>query len=218
MKKIVLFLISLLILGLILTTAVDKNFLSIAKYLNSPGKGDDVFETTLSAGHYTAGIDIPPGTYSILHLSGIGKTSSNKFFSGAINGKSDLSLDSQKTSIENVQLPEDTVLTVTGSLVVKISTDTGNLACMKLRDNLASKTIILSSGQYRSGQDFDEGTYDVIWMEGLGIVSSSNQLNQGLAEQMGFDDLSAQEFKNLELPNGTTLTVSDLTLKLVPSK
>ncbi|WP_041668905.1 hypothetical protein [Acetobacterium woodii] len=218
MKKLVLFLIGLLVFGLILTTAIDKNFLSITKYLNSPGKGTDVYETTLSAGHYTAGIDIPPGTYSISHLSGIGKTSSNKFFSGAINGRSDLSLDSLKTSIANVQLPEDTVLTITGSLVVKISTETGNLKYMHLRENPAPKTIILSSGLYKSGQDFAEGTYNVVWMDGFGIVSSSNLFNKGLAEQMGFDALSAQEFKNLELPAGTTLTVSDLTIKLVPSK
>jgi hypothetical protein len=218
MKKLVSILIGLLIIGSILTLAIDRDVMSISKYVNSPGKGRDTFETTLTAGHYTAGIDIPPGTYSITSISGTGQVSSTKVFSGAIDGKGSDNSENLKTTIDNVQLPENVVLTLTCSLVAKISTDTADLKAMIPRINTAINPITLTPGQYKSGQDFDPGTYDVIWVSGLGTVSSSNLFDQGIFERMGFADLTAKEFKNLELKDGSTLTVSDLTIQLVPSK
>lgn len=218
MKKLISTLIGLLIIGSILSLAIDKDVMSISKYVNSPGKGNDSFEKTLTAGHYTAGIDIPPGTYTITTLSGNGQVSSTKVFSGAIDGKGSDNRENLKTTIDNVQLPENVVLTLTGSLVTKITTDTADLKAMTPRKNAAVNPINLTPGQYKSGQDFAAGTYDVIWVSGLGTVSSSNLFDQGIFERMGFDDLTAKEFKNLELKDGSTLTVSDLTIKLVPSK
>lgn len=218
MKKIISILIGLLIIGSILTFAINKDFMRISKYINSPGTGNDFYETTLSAGHYTSGIDIPPGTYTITSLSGMGKATSTKVFSGAIDGKGDDNSENIKTTIENVQLPNDIVLTLTGSLVVRISTTTADLNVLKPRENNAKTTITLPPGEYKSGQDFDEGTYDVVWVSGLGTVSSSNLFDKGILERMGFDDLTAKSFKNLEMKNGSTITISDLTIKLVPSK
>lgn len=218
MKKLISILIGLLVIGLILTLAIDKDVMSISKYLNSPGKGSDAFETTLTAGHYTAGIDIPPGTYTITTISGTGQVSSTKVFSGAIDGKGSDNSENLKTEIYNVQLPKNVVLTITGSLVAKIVTNTADLKAMPPRRNTAVNPITLTPGQYKSGQDFEAGIYDVIWVSGLGTVSSSNLFDQGIFERMGFADLTAKEFKNLELKDGSTLTVSDLTIKLVPSK
>lgn len=218
MKKLISILIGLLIIGSIFTFAINKDFMNISKYVNSPGSGNDVFETTLSAGHYTAGIDIPPGTYTITSLSGSGKATSTKVFSGAIDGKGDDNSENIKTTIENVQLPTDIVLTLTGSLVVKISTTTANLDAIKPRENKAPKVVTLSPGEYKSGQDFSEGTYDVVWVSGLGTVYSSNLFDKGIFERMGFDDLTAKEFKHLEMKDGSTITVSDVTVKLVPSQ
>ena len=218
MKKLISILIGLLIIGSLLTLAIDKDFMSISKYVNSPGKGSKKFETTLSAGHYTSGIDIPPGTYIITTLSGTGQVSSTKVFSGAIDGKGGNNNENLKTTVDNVQLPENIVLTITGSLVAKISTDTADLNAMIPRRNTAVNSIALTPGKYKSGQNFQAGTYDILWVNGFGTVSSSNLFDQGIFERMGFDDLTAKEFKNLELKDGTTLTVSDLTIKLVPSK
>lgn len=218
MKKFVSILIFLLIMGSLLTLAIDKDFMSISKYVNSPGKGSENFETTLSAGHYTSGIDIPPGTYIITTISGTGQVSSTKVFFGAIDGKGGTDTKNLKTTVNNVQLPENIVLTITGSLVAKISTNTADLNTMIPRRNTAVNTITLTPGKYISGQDFEAGTYDIFWVNGFGTVSSSNLFDQGIFERMGFDDLTAKEFKNLELKDNTTLTVSDLTIKLVPSK
>lgn len=218
MKKLISILIGLLMIGSILTFAINKDFVGISKYVNSPGSGSDVYETTLTAGHYTAGIDIPPGTYTITSLSGTGNATSTKVFSGAIDGKGDNNNENIKTTIENAQLPNNIVLTLTGSLVVKISTTTADLNAIKPRENKAQKIVTLTPGEYKSGQDFDEGTYNVVWVSGLGTVSSSNLFDKGILERMGFDDLTAKEFKNLEMDDGSTLTVSDVTIKLVPSK
>lgn len=218
MKKLILILIGLLMIGSILTLAIDKDVMSISKYVNSPGKGRETFETTLTAGHYTAGIDIPPGTYTIATISGTGQASSTKVFSGSIDGKGNKYSENLKTTIDNVQLPQNIVLTITGSLVAKISTHNADFNAMIPRRNMAVNTITLTPGQYKSGHDFCAGTYDVTWVSSRGTVSSSNLFDQGICERMGFDDLSAKEFKNIKLKNGSTLTISDVTIKLVPSK
>lgn len=87
------------------------------------------------------------------------------------------------------------------------------------RKNDLTEEIELSSGNYVAGTDFTAGIYDIILVEGNGNVSSSNMFEGGLNAVMGSDDdMYTQEFKNATLEEGTTLELSGITIKLVPSK
>ncbi len=60
-------------------------------------------------------------------------------------------------------------------------------------------------------------------VSGAGNVSSDNMFNGGLNAMMGTEeenqimDMYEQEYKNIDLPDGTTLTISGVQIQLVPS-
>lgn len=80
-------------------------------------------------------------------------------------------------------------------------------------------TITLSNGKYTAGKDFPAGTYTIEAISGHGKVSSSNIHNGGLNEVMASNGSgnsgAVSSYKNVELPNGTTLTVGNVTIKLI---
>lgn len=178
------------------------------------------FETTLSAGHYTAGIDFPSGNYDITAVDGSGNVSSSNMFSGGLNEvmatKED---DMYIKEFKNADLKKDTVLSIGGNLSVKISSKEADTAGLTSRSNELTKEVELSSGNYVTGADFPAGIYDVILVKGSGNVSSSNMYDGGLNEIMGSgDDMYIKEFKHASFSDGDTLELSGVTVKLVPSK
>jgi hypothetical protein len=84
---------------------------------------------------------------------------------------------------------------------------------------LEAKTKTLSNGNYIAGQDFDAGTYTITVVSGNGNVSSDNMYSGGINAIMGTknEDMYQKEFKNIKLPKGTTLIISDVTIKLTPT-
>jgi len=80
-----------------------------------------------------------------------------------------------------------------------------------------------SSGNYTAGIDFPAGKYDIVAVSGGGNVSSSNAFDGGINAVMGTEDknelmdMYEQEYKNIDLPDGTTLTISGVQIQLVPS-
>lgn len=73
-------------------------------------------QTDLAVGNYTAGTDFPAGTYTIVCTGGQGNVSSDNMFDGGLNevmgsGNDGLSVK----QVNNVQLPEGVVLTVSGT-------------------------------------------------------------------------------------------------------
>ena len=80
-----------------------------------------------------------------------------------------------------------------------------------------------SSGNYTAGIDFPAGVYNIVAVSGAGNVSSDNMFNGGLNAMMGTEeenqimDMYEQEYKNIDLPDGTTLTISGVQIQLVPS-
>lgn len=219
MRKIISILLSLLVLGFLLTFLIDKDVLNVSKYLDSPGKGDKTYEVVLSPGHYTSGVDLPPGTYTIEVLSGIGSISSTKMYSGSIDGKPQKSMTEDfEKKIENAQLPKGIVLTITGNCVVKASTSTADYSKMDKLKNPATKAFSLNSGEFKAGVDFPPGIYDLSVVEGLGNVSSSNFFDCGIMQRMGIADLTGSTFNNLKLNKDTTITIDNLTISFSPSK
>ena len=82
-----------------------------------------------------------------------------------------------------------------------------------------SNSSVLSSGVYVAGQDFKGGKYDIIAVSGSGNISSSNMYTGGVDGEISSDNNGAyKEYRNINLPNGTKLTISgDVSIKLVES-
>lgn len=111
---------------------------------------------------------------------------------------------------------------VGGTSTVSATSTTANTTTSSTTSttNTNATPITLTSGNYTAGKDFPTGTYTIEAISGYGNVSSSNLYNGGLNEIMapngsGNSD-TVSSYKNVNLPKGTTLTVSNVTIKLVP--
>lgn len=80
-----------------------------------------------------------------------------------------------------------------------------------------SNSSVLSSGVYVAGQDFKGGKYNIIAVSGSGNISSSNMYIGGVDGEISSDNNGTyKEYRNINLPNGTKLTISgDVSIKLV---
>lgn len=80
-----------------------------------------------------------------------------------------------------------------------------------------SNSSVLSSGVYVAGQDFKGGKYNIIAVSGSGNISSSNMYTGGVDGEISSDNNGTyKEYRNINLPNGTKLTISgDVSVKLV---
>lgn len=84
------------------------------------------------------------------------------------------------------------------------------------KKNAGKKVIVLESGTYIAGRDFDPGTYDISVVEGYGNVFTDQV--DGVNLIMGTRDLNhfnaVQSYSNAELLGDTVLTVSHVKIKL----
>lgn len=79
------------------------------------------------------------------------------------------------------------------------------------------RTFSLSNGNYVAGRDFTPGTYDIKAISGGGNVYSDNAFDGGINAIMGAEGDASfyqREYKNIYLPEGTTLTISDVKVRL----
>lgn len=180
-----------------------------------------------SSGNYTAGIDFPAGTYDIVAVSGGGNVSSSNAFSGGINavmGTEDQNemVDMYEQEYSNIDLPEGVVLSISG-VTVRLTCDDASGAPLTPRDQEITETVELGNGNFVAGEDFPAGVYNIVAVSGGGNVSSSNLYDGGINAIMGAEDqnelmdMYEPEYKNIDLPEGTTLTIDGVQVQLVPS-
>lgn len=196
----------------------------------------EVFTTTLTAGHYIVGVDIPVGTYSFYSKKGSGNLISddgsiNEIFDYENQAGADIGLENFGTEeLNNISLSEGTIVTVTSTQEISAGCDDGLVSELKPR-NQELKEIELGYGLYAAGDDFPPGTYNVTWIEGNGNVQTNPyDLNTGINEIMGeenaaFEDLQElndklyiRSFNNLILNEGDVLEINDIKVKLTPSE
>jgi|GEM_PF-1580790 TM2 domain-containing membrane protein YozV len=227
-----------LVVGIIgYTNSSDKQFISIDSNIgisnnasdnnsNSENQTEDLSKVqkvhTLTAGHYTAGIDLPAGEADIAAVSGTGNLSSSNIYDGGVNEMFgiDDGTGLYTSSFKNLEFPVGTELSVTSTLKIKLTfTDITSDYVGRKYYNENTKT--LSGGNFKAGEDFEAGTYKIIAVSGTGNLSSSNIYDGGVNEMFGIDDGTGyyiNQFVNARLDSGTTLTVSgNLTIKLVPA-
>lgn len=185
------------------------------------------FEQEFSSGNYTAGIDFPAGKYDIVAVSGGGNVSSSNAFDGGINAvmgtedKNEL-MDMYEQEYSNIDLPEGVVLSISG-VTVRLTCDDASGAPLTPRDQEITETVELGNGNFVAGEDFPAGVYNIVAISGGGNVSSSNLYDGGINAIMGTEDqnelmdMYEPEYKNIDLPEGTTLTIDGVQVQLVPS-
>lgn len=84
----------------------------------------------------------------------------------------------------------------------------------------AKKTVTLDNGNYVAGADFTAGTYDIEAVSGLGnVISDNSSLDGGINAIMGTKTedtlgIAEQEYSNIKLPDGTTLMLSGVKVRL----
>lgn len=186
----------------------------------------------LSNGNFTSGIDFPAGKYNIEAISGSGNVYSSNMYAGGINASMGteeankaIGSDLYEQKYSNIDLPDGVILSIS-SVTVKITSDAADGSPLKAREQPNTETINLGNGNFISGTDFPAGVYDITAVSGGGNVSSDNMYSGGLNAVMGVaeknkeigSDMYQQQYKNIELPEGTTLTISGVDIQLVPSK
>ena len=146
-----------------------------------------LFTSTLTAGHYTVGVDIPSGTYNFYAKSGYGNILSD---SGSVNEifdsgtmMSDVAQGFTTSEISNIELFDGDVLTVSGTLEVSAGCDNAGEVAPREQE---LEEIELGYGIYSAGDDFAPGTYDIEWIEGNGnIQTDPYELHYGINEIFG---------------------------------
>lgn len=83
----------------------------------------------------------------------------------------------------------------------------------------AAPTVMLENGNFVAGTDFAAGTYDIEAVSGFGNVYSDNAFDGGINAIMGVKSedssgLAEQKYSNIRLPDGTTLTLRDVKVRL----
>jgi hypothetical protein len=179
------------------------------------------WEGDLGAGNYTAGKDIPYGTYNLTAASGSGNVSSSNMYAGGLNEVmgSDTSDGYTQNTFNGLQMTDGVVLSVGGTVIIHLSSDDAQISNITGRVVEAEVQTDLSAGNYTAGTDFPAGVYNIVATGSSGNVSSSNLYDGGLNEIMGTDTsdgMTVSQVNNVELPEGTTLTVSGTSVQLVP--
>lgn len=182
------------------------------------------FEQEFSSGNYTAGIDFPAGKYDIVAVSGGGNVSSSDGGINAVMGTEDKNelMDMYEQEYKNIDLPDGTTLTISG-VTVRLTSDAASGDPLTPRNQEITETVDLGNGNFVAGEDFPAGVYNIVAVSDGGNVSSSNLYEGGINAILGTEDqneimdMYEQEYKNIDLPEGTTLTISGVQIQLVPS-
>lgn len=178
---------------------------------------------TLTAGNYTAGVDIPEGICNVTAVSGQGNIYSTNLYDGGINemfGVDD-GTGYYTESFNGLKLPDEVVLSTNGLLVVQLEyTEITEEPSGRTYDE--AKAFELASGNYVSGKDFEPGTYNIVAVSGTGNLYSSNLYDGGINEMFGIDDGTGfynGAINNVSMPEDTELTVSGgLSIRMIPEK
>lgn len=180
------------------------------------------YSTDLTAGFYTAGTDIPVGSYDLTLVSGQGNV-----YSGPDAGINEIFGTDKDlgcvSSYNGVKLEQGDVLSISGNVKITAASKAAEVKEMKARTEDTDNVVTLTPGNYTAGTDFPAGTYDITATDGRGNVISddpegfTNDVNEIMTptpDDSGLEEIS--EFQNAPFPENTTLEVRDVTVNLTP--
>ena len=221
-----------------ISDAKDETFIpqSIADTTISEEIITEAFTTTLTAGHYVVGIDIPVGTYSFFSKKGMGNLvasdgSINAIFDYENQAGNNIGISGLGTEeLKNIYLNNGVIITVTATQEISAGCGDGEVSNMQSRNQDTLEAVELGYGLYSAGDDFLPGTYNIQWLEGFGnIQTDPYEIDYGINEIMGelsidntIDELSdkicIKQYNNLTLKEEDILKINDIKVKLIPSE
>ena len=177
-----------------------------------PVPQEGLFETYLSAGIYTAGLDIPAGRYNLVAYSGRGNVISKAGVNEIMGYPAD---DHYIDRFNGLSLSNGDKLKIGGTLVLFVHSDNAKINNMGARQIMDEYEVYLSPGNYIAGIDFPIGVYNVVGSSGSGnVICRDADLNEIFSTVN--DDHYIVQFNNAAFKEGSELEVSGCSITLVP--
>ena len=173
----------------------------------------EAYSTELTAGYYTGGVQLPIGKYNISLISGSGNVFSDTGLNEIFDSDTSFGID----KYNNFRLSAGDILNISGNLKLKLECEEADMSTLSELDNSSAEEIELETGNYIAGEDFPVGTYDIVRSQGDGNVF----VDEGLIvnEMIGADETYyIKQFKNCTFTEGTTIELSGVSVKLIPSE
>lgn len=195
------------------------------------------YDTYLTAGNYTAGCQLPEGTYELKVLYGNGtidvEDSDNNIY---IYEWLDSSTEEGYGQIVNLQLYQGAEVRISDGLELKLSST--NAQSQKLLEgipNALTETVAVGNEPLMAGRDFPAGVYDIYSAEGFGVVDIYEEsddageenyiylISQLLQSEEDADSEGRMEdyaaaVRNIILEEGMYVDGNGMPLELIPSE
>ncbi len=191
----------------------------------------DTYKTTLAAGYYIVGEQLPEGTYTLTLQEGEGyvRAESSK---DMIYLWEDVNDDEGKETIEDFRLYQGALVCIVGDAVLDFESDNAQIKEMQtLQKNPLKETIILNEGGI-AGMKFPAGIYDIYAKDGYGSIQlyvpdhiiEAEDGEVYSTEDITLDAEKEDDFgisnscKNVVIPEGTEIRIDGVEIRLVPSE
>lgn len=172
----------------------------------------------LQSGYYTAGVDIPSGSYDLEVIRGNGYVTSDNYDYGRISEEMGTYDEDYITYFHDMVLYDGNTLKIDG-VTLKLTSADASTAPLAGREPWAEEGYTLSSGNYKAGRDFPAGVYDIFYSSGNGYVDLENE-EEGIYDyyMIGTDpEWDTQVFYHVNLPDKTEISISNLKVDIYPS-
>lgn len=187
----------------------------------------ETYDIDLSAGVYKGGVHIPEGRYTVECLSEDGNAASSYMELSLNDDENSIYIheyfeEGETIQIEDLRVYEEAILEVEGRGILKFHSENAQVGDMQFLSNPNTKSYEVKES-FVVGKDVEPGVYDVICKSGSGIFDYSVEHEDGYEIYCGKligDDNSgfAGEIKNIVLPKGVTVTITGMTVELIPSE
>lgn len=187
------------------------------------------WQDDLQAGSYVVGLDIPEGEYLVQGGAGMELEVNDK--DSRIYLSESFGLEEyQASEVGDVRLFDGARVFVRGGSTLAFTTENARVDILRKGQENPMTDSFTVAGIAVAGEDFPEGTYDII-AEGEEFGFVSYQIPPKEGEDYGYSCYILMdkyqdseypeycaEFKNAVMPAGTRLEAEEMTLRLVPSE
>lgn len=188
------------------------------------------FENVLEPGLYIGGIHVPEGRYDIYLEEGQGEACvddyENSIYLWQFFGDEESNGDLKEWN--DVRIYEGAVLEVSGDVRLLIVTENGQTSDMKGMSNpLKDEVALTQRRKLTAGEDFPAGVYDFQAVSDWTTISYSIPLNTNYEDpELNYlnkskwlaRDAMNTVFRNVVLPEGSTVCADDGDARMIPSK
>lgn len=176
----------------------------------------DFFDQTVTAGEYVIGQEIPAGIYTISLISDQGEVDlnlddyENGLFEFLVFSHEEYDADYQVESFEGLALMEGGELRLEGAGTLNFYCEEAYYTQNWTQQENPMDISYEVESEMEVGTDLEPGVYDVVLEEGEGDLRIQRGDEYGFSLYLSSEaDYGTREFRNLNLPEGTVLTLEE---------